>query len=296
MSSVRVLAGDTERIQTPALKDGSLVAVTGSTTVVLSIQRQSDNFWYDFADDTFKSSGWTTRQQQMTEVSASLAPGEYRYDWDTSSITNVAADDTYLLRVDETGGTVRNVPVTGEMKMDQWVADIRDAVQAVDTRLPSDPADESLQQASHAQTQADIAALNDISAADVDTTLTASHGAGSWQTATETNETEVRFSVAYDDAVSAEVLRVACWLVRAGTISSSPTAMSLTWYTQSGTSLFTRSDASGDVSGPDAQGVYLLETVAGVVTLSDDQAYYVEIAITDATGTVTTFRGTPTAG
>ncbi len=38
---------------------------------------------------------------------------------------------------------------------------------AVDTRLPSDPADQSLLMAEHGTTQGDIAALNDISAADV---------------------------------------------------------------------------------------------------------------------------------
>ncbi len=37
-------------------------------------------------------------------------------------------------------------------------------------------------QAEHDATQAAIAGLNDISASDVDTTLTAAHGAGSWQT------------------------------------------------------------------------------------------------------------------
>lgn len=52
------------------------------------------------------------------------------------------------------------------------VADILADTSAIDTRLPSDPADESLQQASHAQTQADIAALNNISIADVQTAMT----------------------------------------------------------------------------------------------------------------------------
>jgi hypothetical protein len=44
---------------------------------------------------------------------------------------------------------------------------------AIDGRLPSDPADESLQQASHAQTQTDIAALNDLDQADVQAAMTA---------------------------------------------------------------------------------------------------------------------------
>jgi len=119
---VRILGGDTERIQTSALKDGSLVAQTGLTTVLLSIQRVSDGQWYDFNDDTFKAAGWTTRQQQMSEVSASLAPGEYYHDFDTGAITNPTRDDTYMVRIDETGGNAVNVPMHGEIKVDQWVA------------------------------------------------------------------------------------------------------------------------------------------------------------------------------
>lgn len=44
---------------------------------------------------------------------------------------------------------------------------------AIDGRLPSDPADESVQLAAHAATQALIAALNDLSIADVQTAMTA---------------------------------------------------------------------------------------------------------------------------
>ena len=143
MVVVRIRDGDTERIQTPAVKDGSLAALTGLSTVVVAIQRVSNGDWYDFADDTFKSSGWTTRQQAMTEVSATLAPGEYRYDFDTSAITNATADDTYMIRVDETGGTAKNVPFHGEIKVDQWVADLatsaelaatEDAIRGADDR------------------------------------------------------------------------------------------------------------------------------------------------------------------
>lgn len=169
----RILDGDTERIQTHPLKDGSLAAVTGSSTIVIAIQRVSDGFWYDFNDDTFKSSGWTTRQETMTEVSATYAPGEYCYDFDTSVVTNAAADDSYMVHVDDTSATAVNVPQTGEIKVDQWPAAILDDTSAIDARLPSDPADESLQQAAHSQTQADIAALNDLDQADVQAALTA---------------------------------------------------------------------------------------------------------------------------
>lgn len=122
--SERVRENTTERIQTAALKDGSLAVVTGLTTVLLSVQRASDEQWLDFADDTFKASGWTTRQQQMTEVSAALAAGEYSYDLDLADITNPAADDTMMVRVDETSGTAKNVPLHGELKIGQWVSEL----------------------------------------------------------------------------------------------------------------------------------------------------------------------------
>jgi hypothetical protein len=121
MGSVRIMAGDTERIQTPVVKDGSLAPLTGLTTVVVAFQRVSDDYWYDFDDATFKGSGWTTRQQQMAEVDSTNAPGEYYYDLDTSTITNPTDDDTYMVRIDETGGSAKNVPFTGEIKVGQWV-------------------------------------------------------------------------------------------------------------------------------------------------------------------------------
>jgi len=130
---------------------------------------------------------------------------------------------------------IDNLDATVSSRSSHSAADVRDAIlsdstpfdgadiaailadtDAIDTRLPSDPADESLQQAAHAATQAAIAALNDLSqadvqsamtaqgytsvraalldfldaaissrsshsAADVDTELSASHGGGSWE-------------------------------------------------------------------------------------------------------------------
>lgn len=122
--SERVRENATERVQTPALKDGSLAALTGLATVLLSVQRTSDGQWLDFADSTFKAAGWTTRQQAMTEVSASLAPGEYRHDLDLSAVTNPAEDDTLMVRVDESSGAAKNVPLHGELKVGQWVSEL----------------------------------------------------------------------------------------------------------------------------------------------------------------------------
>lgn len=137
MTSVRILDGATEPIRTPTVKDGSLAPLTGLATMVVAIQRLSDSFWYDFNDDTFKSTGWTTRQQTMTEVSATLAPGVYQYDWDTSQITNATSDDTYFCEIDDTGASAANVPMHAEIKVDQWVQGLYDEHDETQNRLPA---------------------------------------------------------------------------------------------------------------------------------------------------------------
>jgi hypothetical protein len=167
--TVRYRADETDRIQTPAVKDGSLAALTGLTTVVISIQRISDGQWYDFNDDTFKAAGWTTRQQQMTEVSATLAPGEYYYDWDPGNITNPTTDETYMVRVDETGGTAKNTPFHGEMKYELWVDELFD--QIASRAAPGD---------AMTLTPTERSTL----AFSVDSQLTSNHGSGDWITAT----------------------------------------------------------------------------------------------------------------
>lgn len=131
MDCVRIQTDATERVEALML-DGSLSPVTGLSNALLSIRRVSDGFWYDFSDDTFKSSGWTTRQQIMTETDSTNDQGVYHYNFDTSAITNASADDTYELRVDCASAT--NVPQTGEIKVGQFVDDV-DA--AISSRAPS---------------------------------------------------------------------------------------------------------------------------------------------------------------
>jgi len=55
-------------------------------SMLVAVRRLSDNYYLDFDDTTFKSSGWTTRQVAMTEVSISVAPGLYQYVLDTSDL------------------------------------------------------------------------------------------------------------------------------------------------------------------------------------------------------------------
>lgn len=92
---IYVRAGSIEPIEVLALQsDGA--ALTGSTNLRVDIRRDSDGHFLDFADETFKSSGWSTRQATLAEVSSSLAPGAYRT---TVNTTGWAGD--YILTVRE---------------------------------------------------------------------------------------------------------------------------------------------------------------------------------------------------
>lgn len=136
--AVRIQTGATEPIEVLAL-DAALDPVTGKTDLLLSIRRKSDDFFYDFDDDTFKTSGWTDRQVALTEVDATNAPGEYAYDWDTSAITNETADDTYEIRVDQDPGTdVKNLPQVGEIKLGQFVDNIDAAISSRSSHSAAD--------------------------------------------------------------------------------------------------------------------------------------------------------------
>lgn len=172
----RIQTGATERIEFAA-EDGAGDPLTGKTDIVLSIRRVSDGQFFDFADLTFKAAGWTTRQQTLAEVDATNAAGDYYYDFDTATITNPTADDTYMLRAEQSPKTdCANSPFTDELKVGQYVDDIDASIAAVKAKtdnLPVDPADESNQLAQHSATQAAIAALNDLSQADVQSAMTA---------------------------------------------------------------------------------------------------------------------------
>lgn len=121
MESTRIRTGETERIEVLVL-NGKLNPLAGKTDILLSIRRVSDDYFYDFNDDTFKNSGWTTKQQQMTETSSVNASGNYHYNFDTSDIVNIVDDDTYEIRVDQDPGVdAANLPQSGEIKVGQYI-------------------------------------------------------------------------------------------------------------------------------------------------------------------------------
>lgn len=90
--------GDKVPIEATIL-DASLVPLIGKTDIKVDVRRVSDGMFFDFADSTFKGSGWTTRQATMTEVDSTNAPGVYQYTLDTALLPS--NDEVYAVVVDQ---------------------------------------------------------------------------------------------------------------------------------------------------------------------------------------------------
>lgn len=121
METVRVKYGTTERLFATMMNSAGS-PVTGLSDVLVEIYRKSDGKYFDFNDETFKSSGWTTRQQAMTELSAIYSPGVYYYDFDTTGHSSAFVEENYLITV--TSATSANDPLYGELKVGGFVDQI----------------------------------------------------------------------------------------------------------------------------------------------------------------------------
>ena len=115
--TTRIVNGANEMIKATAL-DASGALLDSLTDVLVEIHRKSDDFYYDFNDTTFKTSGWTTRQQQMSELDSTNSAGVYFYDFDTSGLS----DDEYFVRC--TSVTAVNFPQEGELKVGGYLDDV----------------------------------------------------------------------------------------------------------------------------------------------------------------------------
>jgi len=68
--------------------DNSGNAITGgAASTTLRLMRESDGYYYDHDDATFKASGWTTLTTALTEVDATNDPGHYSLSIDVSGWT-----------------------------------------------------------------------------------------------------------------------------------------------------------------------------------------------------------------
>lgn len=109
--------GQTERILASAL-DINNDFIDSLTDMLIEIERKSDGYYYDFDDDTFKTSGWTTRQNQMVELDTVNSLGTYYYDFDTTGLS----DDEYYIRVSSV--TAINSPWEDDLKVGGYIDNI----------------------------------------------------------------------------------------------------------------------------------------------------------------------------
>lgn len=136
MSSVRIQTGSMEPIEALIL-DATREPLPSKSDIFVSIRRKFDELTLDWDDMTFKTYGsCTTPQAQMTAIDNTNYPGQYARDFDTSTIVNKAADDTYEVTVDQTPGIdAVNVPQIGEIKEGQWADQTGDLHIAIETTV-----------------------------------------------------------------------------------------------------------------------------------------------------------------
>jgi len=117
--AVKIQNGGSEPIYTAALMDASRTLLTGLSNVYVRVRRESDGYYLDFGDMTFKASPGSI-QTAMSEVSAANMPGVYLYDFDLSNVTNETQNDVYLFVVN--CASAINAPQQGELITDDLEA------------------------------------------------------------------------------------------------------------------------------------------------------------------------------
>jgi hypothetical protein len=130
--SSRIQTGGKEPIEV-LVRDVLGAPLTGLADIKMNLRRLSDNFYLDWADNTFKSSP-TQILQALVEIDDTNSPGEYKLNkvghvngFDTSSIVSPNADDIYEFTVDQDGGTdAKGLPLIGEIKVGGFVDQIPD--------------------------------------------------------------------------------------------------------------------------------------------------------------------------
>lgn len=86
---------------------GTSGGVAGLTAVVALRDGATTDSYLDFADNTFKTSGWTQRQAPATEVDPILSPGVYQYVLNLAAI-NAVVGTRYVVEWDVTGAYEAN--------------------------------------------------------------------------------------------------------------------------------------------------------------------------------------------
>lgn len=104
------------------------IPLAGKTNIKIKIHRNSDGYYFDWSDNTFKTElAVVTMLWPLSEISATGSPGEYQLNkpghvrgFDTATITNPLATDDYIITCIQDGGSdASNVPMIGELKVSE---------------------------------------------------------------------------------------------------------------------------------------------------------------------------------
>jgi hypothetical protein len=133
--------GEIEQIRIYAV-DGDSNPLTGLSDLYIRLERASDGFLYDWNDSTWKSTGWTTLSQALSELDATNLPGVYELTggFDPTAATNENASDVYTVYPLQTPGTNARLPGPGAFRVGYWVDEIF-------ADLPDDVADQVWEEA-----------------------------------------------------------------------------------------------------------------------------------------------------
>lgn len=127
-----IQSGDIEPIVVLVF-DSSGEPLTGLTDVNLQVFRRSDGYYYDWFDDTFKTSvAVVTLTVALQEISAVYSPGQYKLNttghvdgFNTSTIVNPNANDVYFFTAEQqTGTNAANLPQVGQLRTGGALDDI----------------------------------------------------------------------------------------------------------------------------------------------------------------------------
>jgi hypothetical protein len=133
--NVHIQTGDKEPIEV-LVRNIIGAPLLSKLDILLQIRRTSDNFFFDWSDNTFKTEpSVVTRSIPLTQVDMLVSPGEYKLTtgvhidgFNTSAITNpVVLGDVYQVTVYQSPGTdAGNLPMIGQIRVGGF-ADFLDA-------------------------------------------------------------------------------------------------------------------------------------------------------------------------
>ncbi len=123
-----IKTGDKEPVRMLVLNTAG-IPLSGKTDIKISVQRASDDYFYDWSDETFKVSP-VQSSQALVEVGST---GEYKLNtvqhvngFNTSLITNASTNDTYYFRFfQNVGSDAGNLPVISQLQVGHMADDVR---------------------------------------------------------------------------------------------------------------------------------------------------------------------------